>query len=102
MKKVLIIYRFLPQYRVDFYNGLRDNLRKSNIELSLVYGRLNNANSSKGDEVSIEWAKYRDSRKFNIGGIEFLWQPCLDEVKKSDMVIVEQANILLLNYYLML
>jgi len=102
MKKVLIIYRFLPQYRVDFYNGLREKLKEHNVELSLVYGRLNNANATKGDEVSIEWAEYIPSKQIKIGNIEFLWQPCLDHIKDKDLVIVEQANILLINYYLML
>ncbi len=101
MKKVLIIYRFLPQYRVDFYNQLREKLEESNIELSLVYGKLNNANSSKGDEVNIDWAEYINSRKFKIAGIELLWQPCLQQIKGKDLIIVEQANKLIINYYLM-
>lgn len=101
MKKVLIIYRFLPQYRVDFYNLLRNKLQENNIELSLVYGKLNNANSSKGDEVSIDWAEYINSRKFRIAGIELIWQPCLQQIKGKDLIIVEQANKLIINYYLM-
>jgi glycosyltransferase involved in cell wall biosynthesis len=102
MKKALIIYRFLPQYRVDFYNGLKEKLKEHNIELSLLYGRLNNQDSKKGDEVNIEWADFIPNRKMKIGGVEFLWQPCLKDLKDKDLVIVEQANMLLLNYYLML
>jgi glycosyltransferase involved in cell wall biosynthesis len=102
MKKVLIIYRFLPQYRVDFYNGLREKLKEHDIELSLVYGRSNNKDSKKGDEVSIDWAEFVPNRKIKTGVIEFLWQPCLKHIKDKDLVIVEQANVLLINYYLML
>jgi hypothetical protein len=36
MKKVAIFYRFLPQYRVDFYNKLYDDLAKEGVELSLI------------------------------------------------------------------
>jgi hypothetical protein len=102
MKKVLIIYRFLPQYRVDFYNGLKEKLKNHDIELSLVYGRLNNKDSTKGDEVDIEWAEYVPSKKIKVGSIEFLWQPCLKYINGKELVIVEQANVLLINYYLML
>ncbi len=102
MKKVLIIYRFLPQYRIDFYNLLREKLKENNIELSLLYGKLNNANSSKGDEVNIDWAEYLHTKKFKIANTEFLWQPCLRQIKGKDLVIVEQANKLIINYYLMI
>lgn len=102
MKKVLIIYRFLPQYRIDFYNLLREKLRESNIELSLVYGKLNNTNSSKGDEVNIDWAEYLHTTKFKIADTELLWQPCLQQIKGKDLIIVEQANKLIINYYLMI
>jgi len=102
VKKVLIIYRFLPQYRIDFYNLLREKLRESNIELSLVYGKLNNTNSSKGDEVNIDWAEYLHTTKFKIADTELLWQPCLQQIKGKDLIIVEQANKLIINYYLMI
>ena len=32
MKKVIILYKFLPQWRVDFFNRLRNELLKENIE----------------------------------------------------------------------
>jgi len=101
MKKVLIIYKFLPQYRVDFYEELKSKLLKHDIELQLIYGKSNDTDALKKDEVEIEWAKYIPNRRYYIFGIEILVQPCLSHLKDKDLVIVQPENKLLLNYYLM-
>lgn len=101
MKKVLILYKFLPQYRIEFFNNLRDSLLKHDVELTLIYGKLKNQDSKKNDERSLEWAVYRDNKSFQIGSTSLLWQPCLDLLPKMDLVIVEQANSLIVNYFLM-
>jgi len=102
MKKVLILYKFLPQYRIEFFDQLKDKLLKEyNIELELIYGRLNNKNSTKNDERDLPWAEFRDNKKIaKIGNTDLLWQPCMDKIKDVDLVIVEQANALLVNYVL--
>lgn len=100
-KKVLILYKFLPQYRVDFYNLLRETLFKENIELNLVYGKLKGEVSKKNDEVDINWGTYVPNKFLKIGNWELIWQPALKQIKNADFIIVEQANKLLLNYYLM-
>jgi glycosyltransferase involved in cell wall biosynthesis len=102
MKRVLILYKFLPQYRVDFFNLLRSELANHGIELTLVYSKSLNANALRNDEVDLEWAQYVPSRRWQIGNSELLWQPCLPYLKNKDLVIVEQANKLLINYYLMM
>ncbi len=101
MKKVTIIYKFLPQWRVDFFNLLKSSLLNDNIELNLIYGKLNGKDTAKKDEVKIAWGKYVPNYVFKIGGIELYWQPVLKEIKNSDLIIAEQANKLLVNYYLM-
>ncbi len=100
MKKVLILYRFLPQYRVEFYNLLKEELKKENIELTLIYGKLKDSNSKKNDEIDIPWAIYRENKIIKIYKYHLLWQSCLDKVRDSDLVIAEQANSLLINYIL--
>lgn len=104
MKKVLILYKFLPQYRLEFFDQLRTKLKEEHdIELQLIYGRLNNKNSTKNDERDLPWAEFRDNKKiFKVGNTDLLWQPCMDKVNEIDLVIVEQANALLVNYVLML
>jgi len=99
--RVVILYRMLPQYRRDFYNALRAALAGSGIQLELIYGRLKNEDAKKGDQIELEWAKLCHVRSIRIGKRELLWQPCLRDAVRSDLVVVEQANRLLLNYVLM-
>jgi glycosyltransferase involved in cell wall biosynthesis len=101
MKKVLILYKFLPQYRVDFFNRLKDALLEHNIDLLLIYGKNQNADALKKDEVDLPWGRFVPNRKIRFGRIDFLWQPCLKYFRGQDLIIAEQANKLLVNYYLM-
>jgi len=101
MKKVLIIYKFLPQYRVDFYQLLKKELFSYGVDLQLIYGQSNNTDALRNDEVTIEWAQFVPNRRYYIGKTELVWQPCLKHIRGKDMVIVQSENRLLLNYYLM-
>jgi L-malate glycosyltransferase len=100
MPKVTIIYRNIPQYRIEFYNLLREGLRNKNIELDLIYG--DNPFKGREDSVDCEWATFKKNNTLSLFKIYLIWQPCVKEVKHSDLVIVEQANKLLFNYYLIL
>ena len=51
MKKVLIVDRLLMQYRVDFFNRLKQVLFAKGIELQLIYGKSNSKKNSKSDET---------------------------------------------------
>jgi glycosyltransferase involved in cell wall biosynthesis len=101
MKQVLILYKFLPQYRLEFFEQLKIALLKDGIELQLIFGKHKNTDSLKKDEVEISWARFVPNRTFRVGHTELIWQPCLPYLKGTDLVIVEQANRLLVNYYLM-
>lgn len=102
MKKVAIIYRTLFQYRKDFYNQLREALLKEGVELTLIYGKLASAEfETRKDQVDLEWGKFIRNRSIRLGKVELIWQPCLSDLRDKNMVIVEQANKLLLNYLLM-
>ncbi len=98
MQKVLIIYRTIPQYRVEFYNLLRDELYKNNILLELIYG--DSHLDSRKDIVDSDWATFKKNAVINLGLFKIIWQPCMQEVRTADLVIVEQANKLLINYVL--
>ncbi len=102
MKKVLILDRLMVQYRIEFYNQLRDELAMRGILLSIFYGKSkqNDLNAKKNDEVDIEWADYMPTKTYHIGSTEIIWQPYLRHLKGVDLVIIENANRLLLNYYL--
>ena len=102
MKKVVILNIILPQYRYEFFYLLKKELLKSNIELEVIYGKEKSDNALRLDEVDIDWAKYIPNQIVKIGKTEFIWQSCMNVIKNSDLVIVENANKLLLNYYLTL
>jgi len=101
MKKVLIIYKYLPQYRVDFFHHLKKKLEKHNVELSLVHGKSNKIDALKNDEAIIDWAKIISNKELRIKTKSMIWQPVLKELRGKDLVITLPENKLLLNYYLM-
>ena len=101
MRRVVVLYRFLPQYRVAFYEGLRQRLRDEGVDLQLVYGDGDRDDRAKGDLVSIPWATPAKNRIVGIGTTKVYWQPVLRHVRGADLVIVEQASRLLVNYLLL-
>jgi glycosyltransferase involved in cell wall biosynthesis len=100
MKKVLILYKSLPQYRLAFFNEIRNELAKNNIILELIYGDADTWGSN--DNTHISWALFKKNKIMFPGSLRLIWQPCIREIKNADLVIVEQANKLLINYFLML
>ena len=101
MKRVVILYRFLPQYRVPFYEGLRAYLREAGIDLQLVHGDGDEADRAKGDLVELAWAIPVPNRIVRLPGARLYWQPVHQLVREADLVIVEQASRLLINYVLL-
>jgi L-malate glycosyltransferase len=102
MKKVLIIQKSLVQYRQEFFELLRKALEEEDVELSLIYGKQKNEEGLKNDEVELEWSQYIPNTTIKFGKLNLLWQPCVEALKHQDLVIVESANRLILNYLLMI
>lgn len=100
-KIVTILYRVLPHYRVAFYNELRDRLSSDGIQLQLVYGNATQSDALRRDTVSLPWASYRPSRFLRVRDRQLTWQPAFRIAVASDLVIVEDASRLLLNYLLL-
>lgn len=100
MFKVLILYKSLPQYRISFFDLLRQELYKNGVILELIYGDADLR--GKNDCVTSEWAIFKPNKYLDIGITRLTWQPCLKEIKSADLVIVEQADRLLINYVLIL
>ena len=98
--KVAIIQRYLTQYREPFFKRLRERLSHANIELVLICGSPSQNESKKKDVRELTWARRIDHQNIKMGSRELCWQPCLKVLRGSDLVIVEQASKLLLNYVL--
>lgn len=98
---VTIVYRFLPYYRIPFYEALRAELDRRGVMLRLIYGQPGAEEAKKQDAGAISWGHAIQNRLIPVGARSFLWQPCAALVRRSDLVIVEQASKLLLNYMLL-
>ena len=102
MRKVLIAYKYVPQYRAPFFDQLREKLAADDIELTLVFGDATPGEASKKDASRLSWATYLRNRFFVIRGRYLIYQPILRLSRRFDLIIVEQANRLLVNPLLIL
>jgi glycosyltransferase involved in cell wall biosynthesis len=100
--KVSIIQRVLPHYRIPLFKLLEKNLKKYDIEFQLVYGQEYPGTVPITVKIDEKWAHSIDNKYLNVFGIRLVWQPCLDIINKSDLLIFEQSNSLLINYWLLL
>jgi len=98
---VLIAYKSLPRYRVPFFERLRGRLANDGIELVLVDGQGTPRDTHRNEGAHIHWAIQRRNRVLQVDGRELVWQPCVREARSADLVVVEQASRLLLNYVLL-
>lgn len=100
--KVVIIQKYIPQYRLSFFTKLKDNLQQDNIDLIVIYGQPNKSESKRNDSAEIPWGEKIINRHINIFGQELIWQPAFRYLDAVDLVIIEQANKLLINYLLII
>jgi glycosyltransferase involved in cell wall biosynthesis len=102
MKKVIIIQRILSHYRMPFFVALHRELAHAGIELQLIYGQEYPGTVPRSEVLEYPWAIRIENRYLNTPIGRLVWQPCLRQLKDSDLIIFEQANSLLLNYWLMI
>lgn len=97
-----MLYKTLPQYRAAFFDQLRNRLEGDGVELVLIHGLPSGDDASKADSSTLPWAEQRRNRVIRLPGVPHLyWQPCLTRIRSTDLVIVEQASKLLINYALL-
>jgi glycosyltransferase involved in cell wall biosynthesis len=97
---VVIIQQSLLRYRGAFFQELRDQLAASGIDLRLIEARPREQND-RGDELELSWAESAPARLIPLLGREAVWQRVLGVAAEADLVIVEQASRLLINYVLL-
>jgi glycosyltransferase involved in cell wall biosynthesis len=100
-KRVAILYRYVPQYRLEFYRRLYALCKNSDIDLDVIYGNPSKTEKTKGHAVSFEPGQFIKNKFYSVGHTELIWQPVLAEIRSADLVIAEQANKLLINYLLL-
>ena len=100
-RRVLVVQERLPHYRVPFFEQLRSRLAQDGIDLELAHGRGQGAMAARGDEAELSWAHVVDNKTFGIGGHSLVWQPVRRLAAQADLVIVEQASRMAVNYALL-
>ena len=101
MTTVTIIQRVLPHYRLSFIVKLHDALYQYGINLAVVYGQEYPGTVPKSIPLDLHWVKRINNRYIRFQNQFLVWQPCFDYIIDTDLIVVEQANNLLVNYLLL-
>jgi glycosyltransferase involved in cell wall biosynthesis len=100
-RTIVIVAKSLPRYRIPFFELLRAELQRAGCQLKLLYGPPSDEERLKQDTGDIAWGQRISHREFQVGSRWLYWQPVLGAVWSTDLVIVEQASKLLVNYLLL-
>jgi glycosyltransferase involved in cell wall biosynthesis len=103
--RVVVVQRTIRRYRMPFFRSLRSELHQRHIQLAVVHNTPPRDQDRRKDVVgddSLIWAKRSPARDIGIAGKSLLWQSAPRGFRKADLVVVEQANRLLLNYRLLI
>ncbi len=101
-RSVVIMQRVVSHYRVPFFERLERRLALSGIRLTVLFGQEQPEIRSTAVIPDAPWARRITNRYLSLAGREIIWQPCLSSALEADLVIVEQAGRLLVNYPLQL
>lgn len=102
MSKVTIIQRILPHYRIPFFEALHRELAHAGIELQLIYGQEYPGAVPRSEPLEYPWTIRIENRYLNTPFGQLVWQACLGYLQDSDLIVFEQTNSLLLNYWLLI
>ena len=95
-RKVSIVYKMLPQYRVDFYEGLRTVLAHDGIDLKLLYGK--SRGNQKQDEADLDWATVVSHSEITVFGKKVIYQHLPLSIYDSQLIVLVQENLILSNF----
>lgn len=101
-RRIVVVQRVLPHYRISFFRRLHARLRVADIDLHLVYGQERYGTVPRTVALDEVWAERIENCYCYVGGRELVWQPCLRYAHGADMVVVEQSTRLLANYPLLI
>lgn len=100
--RVVIVHRAIRQYRGPFLDRLRDELDHRGIALAVMHNTPHRDDDHRKDVAAPDWAHRLDAHMVSVGGKHLHWQSPPPALWKADLVVVEQATQLLLNYLLLL
>gem|GEM_PF-1428064 len=94
----LELHRTLVDYRLPFFEMVRDELASRGIEFVLVYGSPDPFEGSKVKMEYPDWGIHAKTRIFKVKGRYLYWLSAFKYVKRGDFVVAEHAAKLLDNY----
>lgn len=98
---VAIVQKNLAHYRVPFYEHLRPRLHADGVGLRFLYGLPTNARRLRRDTTTLPWAQPIRTIPIRVREHTLYWQSVGTHLRGVDLVVVEQASKLLLNYVLL-
>ena len=101
MKKVVLLQRILPHYRVPLVRALRDHLSTAGIDLVLAYGQERKDSVPQTVRIEEPWAHYIANYYATLHGVTFVVQSVGSVLRQADLIVVEHANQLLVNHWLL-
>jgi glycosyltransferase involved in cell wall biosynthesis len=97
-----MVFKYLLHHRKAFCEHLRDELDAQGIELRLIHGQPGPEDAPRQDAADLTWACRIRNTVIPLGRRELFWQPALPLLRGADLVVVNDASKLLLNYVLFL
>lgn len=104
-RRVVVVQRVVPHYRVALYRDLRDALAQHGVDLELVHGggHADPRKARRHDLATLAWAEVAAVRALRLGPrVLAEWQRSTASVRSADVVVLEQASRLVLNHRLLL
>ena len=98
--RVVFVQKFVPHYRLPFFEAIRAQLAAQDIGFELVYGSPDPFEGSKVRMEYPSWGRRVNSRIVKIAGRYLYWQRAWRYIRRHDLVVVEHAAKLLDNYLL--
>lgn len=100
--RVVFIQKFVPHYRLPFFERIRESLADHGIEFVLLYCEPDPYEHSKVQMVYPNWGLRAKTKHFSLFGRYLYWASLSKYLKRGDLVVVEHAAKLLNNYPLFL
>ncbi len=98
---VAFVMEWVPQYRVPFYDRVRQAAAERGVTVRLIHGDPPSSRRRRNDSEVVPWAEYVPNRLWTVKGLELTAQPVLSRLRGTDLLILQQETGLLLNYPMM-
>ncbi len=96
--RVVFVQKFVPHYRLPFFERVREILTERHIEFVLLYAEPDPYEASKVRMVQPDWGTQLNTRHFSVAGRYLYWTGVFKHLERGDFVVVEHAAKLLDNY----